>query len=240
MSIAVLGLLVLLSGVAVVTAVLVARWSSMAAWRTRLVAYQIQPPATLTGEAVSAWLAHIQAMTHPRWPALVPLAPVSVEVVSTRRGISFYVLITQEAAGQLLAGLRAHMLSCRVTEAVGYLATQQHWQVAAELTMTDYDRPLAVERAEQTSTALLAALQPVPGDHTEIRVQYIFTSAGTPRPVPTPQARGNNGLAWALEQTAPQNAEAVQAARAKRRGPLLMATVRLGVSADNTAQAHAL
>lgn len=233
-------LLCLLFGVAVPLLIILARLSHMADWRTSLVAYQLHPAATLDIAQVENWLAGISAMTHPMRFSLVPLPPICVEVVSTAHGISFYVLVPRGADAKLLAGLRASMPGCRITEAPEYLADRPLWRVAAELTMTNHERPLAVERAEQTATALLASLQPIVGDNTEIRLQYIFTGAGTPRPVPTANATDRNAVAWSWENTVPQDAETVQAARAKRREPLLVATIRAGIAAENQAQAYAL
>jgi Helicase HerA, central domain len=99
---------------------------------------------------------------------------------------------------------------------------------------------VAIERAEQTSTALLTSLQPIIGDATEIRLQYILTSAGTPRPVPTVKASDHNSAGWWWEGSPPHDAEAVQAARTKRHDPLLCAVVRVGIAGQNQAQAQAL
>jgi Type IV secretory system Conjugative DNA transfer/Type IV secretion-system coupling protein DNA-binding domain len=237
---AALALLGLVFGLAVLALIVAARWSEMTSWRLSLVAYELQLPVNLSLDDVSAFLSGTQAMTHPMRFSLLPLPPLCLEVVSTARGISYFVLVTKRDASKLLASLRAAIPGARITEAPAYAQARPRWQIAAELTMTSYDRPLAIERAEQTSTALLASLQPIVGDGTEVRLQYIFTSAGTPRPVPTPSTRNNNSVAWAWENTVPQDAEAVQAARAKRRDPLLMAVARVGIAAPNAAQAHAL
>ena len=71
-------------------------------------------------------------------------------------------------------------------------------------------------------------------------MQWILTSAGTPRPVPTAKASGDSSSVWAWENTLPRDAEAVQAARAKQREPLLLGVMRLGVTAQNKAQSYAL
>jgi pimeloyl-ACP methyl ester carboxylesterase len=237
---AALALLGLVFGMAVIALIVGTRWSNMTSWRSSLIAYELRFPVNLSVDDVAAWLSGTQAMTHPMRFSLLPLPPVCLEVISTVRGISYFVLVTKRDAPKLLAGLRAAMPGARMTEAPAYMQAQPRWQIAAELTMTSYDRPLAIERAEQTNTALLASLQPIVGDSTEVRLQYIFTSAGTTRPIPTPRAGRNNSVAWSWENTVPPDAEAVQAARAKRRDPLLMAVARVGVAAPNKAQAHAL
>jgi hypothetical protein len=179
-------------------------------------------------------------MTHPGHFSLSPLPPVCVEVASTADGINFYILVIRSTSDKLLSSLRATMPGARITEAPDYLTRRPKFQVAAEATMTSYHRPLAAERAAAVSASLLAALQPVVGKATEIRMQWILTSAGTPAPVPTPSAARDSSAVWSLEGTTPQDAEAVHAARAKIREPLLMGVARVGVAAENKAQAHAL
>ncbi|MEU0537074.1 type IV secretory system conjugative DNA transfer family protein [Amycolatopsis tolypomycina] len=226
-------------GLAVLAVIVWARAWDAEQWRESLVAFQLHPSATLTTDDVAAWLAHIAAVTHPSRLALLPMPPVCVEVVGSSRGVRFYVLVARRAEAQLLAGLRATLPGCRITEAPDYLTQRPGFQMAAELTMTSHVRQLAVERVETASATLLAALQPVVGT-SEIRLQWLFTGAGTPAPVRTPQASGHGELAWAWENALPQDAEAVQALRAKQRDSLLMAVARAGVAAPNKAEAYAL
>ena len=233
-------LLLLLGGSLVPATVVSARAIEAKRWRRSLVAFQLQPPAALTLDEVTAWLSNIAAVTHPSTRfAWLPLPPVCLEVVSTQRGVRFYVLVTKSATAQLLAGIRATMPGCRLTEAPDYLIHRPAFQVAAELTMTSHVRQLAVDRAETASTALLAALQPVTGT-SEVVLQWLFTSAGTPVPVPTAQASRDSDAAWSWENTLPKDAEAVQSLRAKHRDALLMMVVRTGVVAPSRAQALAL
>lgn len=231
--------LIFAAGVLVLSLLLAARLLDAYAWRRALVAFQLHLPGGLAVENVAAWLATIQAMTHPGRFALLPLPPVCLEVVSTARGIQYFVLVPEKQAPRLLSGLRASLPGARIAEAPEYIRRRPVCRVAAELTMSSQTRPLGVERAEAVSAALLASLQPVVGD-SEIRMQWIFTSAGTPWPVPTSSASRDASPAWSWESTVPGDAEAVQAARAKIRDPLLLATARVGVAAPNKAEAYAL
>ena len=234
-----LPLLLLLGGLLIPAVIVLARAMDAQHWQQSLVAFQLHPPATLSVDEVSAWLANIAAVTHPMRFALLPLPPICVEAVSTANGVSFYVLVAKHAEAQLLSGIRATMPGCRLTEAPEYLTQQPRFQVAAELTMTSHERQLAVERIETASATLLAALQPVNGS-SEIRLQWLFTSAGTPAPVPTPQASNERDLAWSWENTLPHDAEAVQSLRAKYRDALLIGVARAGVVATTKTQAWAL
>ncbi|MEV6446362.1 type IV secretory system conjugative DNA transfer family protein [Amycolatopsis sp. NPDC051716] len=215
------------------------RFSDARKWQNSLVAYRIQPPATLNANDVAAWLAAIQAQTHPSWLSLFLKPPICVEVVSRRDGLSFYVLASREQSAALLSSLRGALHGVRISEAPEYLTTRPNWQLAAEATMTNPERPLAPARAEITNAALLAALQPVIGENTEIRLQWILVSAGTPSPVRSAPSSGAPS-SWAFERTLPEDAEAVQAARVKIKDPLLYGVARIGVATENDAQARAL
>lgn len=229
------------TGLTVLAVLLMARWWDMQAWRHSLVAYRLRFPSDLKPEDAARWLAGIAATTHPARFALLPLPPIVLETVATHDGIAHYVLVIDSAKSHLLAGLRAALPGARMEEAPEYLARRPAFRLAAELTMTTHARPLATDRAESTSAALLAALQPI-GSGSEVRVQWIVTSAGTPEPVHTASSKKEDRgwSSYLIEGTLPRDAEAVQAARLKLREPLLRATARVGVVAVDHKQARAL
>lgn len=233
-----LPLLVLLGGCVVPVVVVVARVVQACRWRRSLVAFRLDPPAALSAGEVSAWLAHIAAVTHPSRFALLPLPPVCVEVVSAVGGVQFYVLVVKRAEAQLLSGIRATMPGCRVREAPDYMARRPVFQVAAELIVTSRTRQLSVDRIEAASSTLLASLQPVAGA-SEILLQWIFVSAGTPAPVPV-AGGGSEERPWVWQSRVPNDAEAVASARAKQRDALLLGVARAGIVAPTRAQAYAL
>lgn len=235
----ILALAVTLAGCAALGVLLTARWLNMDQWRRSLVAYRLYPPTNLTPEDTARWLAGISARTHPAQFALLPLPPVALETVASVKGIAHYVLVIRQHEAHLLASVRASLPGARLEAAPAYLAERPVFRIAAELTMTSHARPLAVDRATGTNADLLAALQPVPGG-AEIRVQWIVTSAGTPAPVSTARAGKDSSSAWWWEGTVPRDAEAVQAARAKQRAPLLHAVARVGIAAPNRQQAYQL
>lgn len=240
MSVLYLSLLLLLGGSLVPAVIIVARAIEARWWRASLVAFSLVPPSKLTADDVAHWLTTISAVTHPHALSLLPLPPVCVEVVSTSRGISFYVMTHKAAADKLLSGLRAAIPGARISTAPEYLASRPNFRVAAEAMLTNHNRPLAHTRADIANAALVASLQPVSGKQSEIRLQWILTGAGTPRPVPTPRTNNDGRVAWALENTSPEDAEAVRAARTKAREPWLRAVARIGVGAPTKRQAYAL
>lgn len=209
-------------------------------WRNELVAYEMQMPANLSATDGQAWLSNIQARTHPSKLSLYPLRPVCWEVVSNVRGIFFYVMTSKSAEANLLASLRGSLAGARITAAPDYLTDAPTFRVAAEATTTADHRPLAVTRVEPASAALLASLQPIAGPNTEIRLQWIFVSGGTPEPVRSSFDANGQGALAIVEQSGIGDAEAVQAARIKHREPILLGVARVGVAAPTKARAQAL
>lgn len=216
-------------------------------WRRSLHAYQLHLPRDLTVDDAARWLAAIAAATHPpRW-SLFPLPPLAVEVLATQDGIAHYVLVDSTTRATLLATVQAALPGARLVEAPAYLHTSPHTSprttttVAAEFALTSQRRPLAADRVEPVSAGLLAALQPL-GRRERLTVQLIMTSAGTP--APTSAASQNNGArglaSWWWQGHAPANADELHARHAKQRESLLVATLRIGVTATSRRRAAAL
>ncbi|MFL6072793.1 MAG: type IV secretory system conjugative DNA transfer family protein [Mycobacteriales bacterium] len=232
-----LALAVFGAGLSVLLVIVLARVLDAWSWCRNVAPFRLQVPATLSAGDLAGWLNLIAASSHPpRW-SLLPKSVLGLEITSTREGIAFYLLVSgEQAEATLLSSLRAALPGARLTAAPEYLTARPRFRAAAEATLTTFNRPLATKRP--TSAGLLAALQPV-GGHEVICVQWLFTSAGTPRPVHT-AASGKDAWwsAYLLEGEVPTDAEAVRALRLKRQeGPLLRAVVRVGVSASSTARA---
>lgn len=227
------------AGLTLIGVALLARWLELLSWQRSLVAYRLRLPSDLKFDDVIQWMTNLAAGTHPARLALLPLPPMAVEIISSASsGIIHYVLVTRQAESKLLAGLRASLPSARLEPEPGYSVMPVHLRLAAEAVMTSYARPLATERAEAVSTALLAALQPV-ARGSEIRYQLILTSAGTPSRVSSPRKNRDGSSFW-QRGMAPADAEAAQAARQKQREALLRAVLRVGVVAPSAAQARSL
>lgn len=235
-------LLVLVVGaLAVPGVVLLARFWQMHDWRDQLTAYEVRWPRGLETSAVQQWLANVAAMTHAPQRSLLPLPPIALEVTATIKGVRYHLLLPTARAEQLLAGLRAAVPGVRLTEDTAYLGEHPTFRVAAELKLTSHVRALGVARAEGANVALLASLQPIGRDEV-VRVQWIFTSAGTPAPVHTASPKGTDAWwsSYLVDRALPADAEAVQALRLKHRSPLLTASARLTVAAPTQARAYVL
>lgn len=226
-------------GLLPVFTIVIGRWFEATSWRESLIAHRLRPPATVTTPDVVRWLATVSAATHPpRW-SLLPLPPVCLEVVSTRDSISFYLVVSRQNAPLLISNLRATVPGTRIEEEPDF-APPRRIRSALEARLTNLARPLASARSASMNAALLHSLQPVAIGE-EIRLQYIFTSAGTQRPVHTAAAGKDQWWsAYLFEGEVPSDAEAVRALRLKRQEPLLRASVRLGVTARTRARAHQL
>jgi type IV secretion system coupling TraD/TrwB family protein len=228
-------LLLLAGGCVLVSLVLGGRWLESLAWRNSLVAFRLQLPAGLGVDQVAGWLATVSAATHAHRLAMLPSPPLAVELVATSRGIEHYLLVPAGVRGAVESGLRASMPGIRLEQAPSYLSVRKHFGMAAEAALTNQRRPLAVDRAEVASRAVLASLQPLQGNEAVV-MQWIVTGAGVPA---VPKVVSNTSLPWWLDDT-PGDAEAVQAERLKQKAPLLRCVVRVGVQARDSARAYSL
>lgn len=226
-----------LGGIGLLGVVVAARWLEARAWRASLEAYQLGLPLGLSADDVAAWLAHVVASTHaPRW-VLLTSPPIALEITATVDGIRHVLLVPRQTAGAVLSGLRAAMPAVRLTPLDDYLTNRTRPVMAAEGRLTSLSRPLAHDRAERASAALLAALSMLHQGET-VAVQWTVVGAGMPAPA-TARSGSAEILATLLGNNA-HDAEAVQAARRKQADPLLQAAVRLGVTASDRSRTYAL
>jgi hypothetical protein len=166
---------------------------------------------------------------------LVTPPPVALEVTATAAGISHTLLVPSGMQGAVLAALRASLPGVRLEASSDYLRSRPRMSIAAEGRLSSLSRPLAHDRAERASAALLAALQPLEPQERVI-LQWIFVGAVTPAPV-----SGRGSASSVLEllggEVPTTDSEALRAARLKQQEPLLQAVVRLGVSAPRQTRA---
>lgn len=211
----------LTGGLIVLGLVLSARAWDAWLWRRFLVAYRLRVPSHATVDDIARWLGTVAASRYtPAW-ALLPSSPLVLELDASKAGIEYYVLVPRSAQATLLAGIRAALPGARLDEAPEYRRKSPRFTAAAEFWLTSARRPLAVDRATISSTALLAALQPLHGTE-QVRMQWIVTGAGSSAPI--------------REGTA----EEQRAARQKQAEPMLRVVGRLGVVASRRDRAWSL
>lgn len=236
-----LAIIVFIGGLTCFGVVLGLRWLDAWHWAHSLVAYRLRLPATLTSDDVTRWLEIIAGMTQPPKWALLPYPPIGLEVVATHTGIEHYVVVPKALDGRLLGLMRAGLPGVRVEEAPDQLRSRVPATVAAELKATSANRPMLDGRAETTSSALLASLQPLKRGEM-VRYQVVMTAAGTPPPVhsASPDPTDRRWATYLVEGEAPADADAVRAIRRKQDAPLLDVSIRLGVTADSRKRGYAL
>lgn len=211
----------LTGGLIVLGLVLSARAWDAWLWRRFLVAYRLRVPSHATVDDIARWLGTVAASRYtPAW-ALLPSSPLVLELDASKAGIEYYVLVPRSAQATLLAGIRAALPGARLDEAPEYRRKSPRFTAAAEFWLTSARRPLAVDRATISSTALLAALQLLHGTE-QVRMQWIVTGAGSSAPI--------------REGTA----EEQRAARQKQAEPMLRVVGRLGVVASRRDRAWSL
>jgi hypothetical protein len=232
--------LLLVCGLALLSLIPLARYLDSLTWRSRLVAHQLHLPSGLTVEQAANWISHIQAVTHAPRYSLLPLGVVALELVADAQGIRFYLLTARQSAPQLLSGVKAALPAVRVEAAPkDFVRARPSFKVGAELGMTHLARPLNVDQAESFATAFLSSLQPL-GPDTTIKIQWLLTSAGTPKAIPSRPVLPSDPGRRLTHHDIFQDSEEIRAARAKQRYPLLHASCRVGIAAPSRAMAYAV
>lgn len=234
----ILPLVLLGAGLAMAGTVVFARHLEADAWRRQLKAFKLTIPRDSDAAGLADFFTAAAAITHrPNW-SLLPLPPVVIETVSSSQGITHVLLVAPQNKAAVLTSLQATLPGARVQELTDY--RRPPLTEALELTITSRSRPLAVDRAEAVSGALLSSLQPVPPNYGVVS-QLIITSAGTPPPVKqAPSSASPQRLSWLVEGEAAVDAEAVSQLRKKYEAPLLQACLRVGVAGPDRAVARRL
>ena len=208
-----LALLITSGGLVILSLILGIRWVDAYVWRHQLVAYVLRPARGFTADQISGWLSMVAPATR-QWP-------VAVELVTTHRGITYYLLMPVAQETAVLAQLRSALPGVRVEEAPDYLAMRPTIRTASELKLTSLARSLAHERAESAVLALLSGLHPLARGEV-VHVQWLLSGAR------------------ALLPHHDDSAETARAVRIKHAAPVFNAVARIAVSAPTTARAVSL
>jgi hypothetical protein len=215
---------VLLSGVTLVVGILVLRAGSSRQIQANPVVYSLTFPSDLEVEAVGRFLASLSGLLPPWWKRWVTQPVVTLEVVADSRGIRHHVVAPVSVSKTVEAGLGAHLPSVRFERTTSPLPKSV---VGAEYQISSFRRPLRID-PEAVSSGLLSSLQPL-HEGESVVVQWQLTPAGPVRPPRLVQKGQTTNLS--LDSQLLDNADAVNALRAKQRAPLLLAVGRIGVVA---------
>lgn len=228
-----LAALLLFIGIIPLWVLLAARYLDAKAWRQSLVALQVQLSAHTTIGDVERWLARVQVMTEsPQW-FLLPNTPLALEVRAERGRIEHVVLAPKRLKQAVVTSLQAAMPGVRIEELPGDLRGRPSFRLATEATLTSQVRPLAVERAAETSQHLLTALQPL-NQGERIVLQYIFSGISRR---PLRRTPSSDVLPWWLNDDAAMQADDLRAERIKHKSPLMQASIRVGIQASSRPRA---
>jgi hypothetical protein len=160
--------LIAFGGIALVSAIVLARWIDALLWRQHLVAYQLELPRDLTHDQVSGWLAALGAATRH--------IPAVIEILATEQGITHVLVAPERHVPILLNQIRTLLPGSRATLNPTYSADLSIVRAAGELRVTSTSHPLAQDRAAAAGGALLSTLQPL-GRGQAVRVSWLV--AGT-------------------------------------------------------------
>jgi hypothetical protein len=235
-------LTVIITGAALLVAILAVRLGARRAWRRSLVAYAIRLPQGLDSQDVAAFLTACTGIRPRRWMRLFVLRALVLEVTATSDGIIHHLFVPERLSDIVLGALRAAIPGASAGRDGLYrrpLAT-----AAAEVSQAGRWRPLASGQAARISAALLASLQPL-ADGERIVMQWVIAPKG---PVSQPvigQARAQSGpflsrLLRDLTRTPTVDSATAKAIKAKQASPLFLAAGRIGAMARTRGRARSL
>ena len=193
--------------------------------RRGLVALRLQFPRGLEVEAVEGFLRGVSGMLPPWWRRWLVYPFVVLEVHADHDGVQHFLLVPEAWQAAIENVLQASAPGVRYKLVAPPPATSRS---GVEYRLNTSRRPLRVE-AESLATKLLTSLQPLSLGERVI-VQWVIGPAGPTAParVATPQERQRvSAPSGVVDQ-----AEAATALRAKQSSALLLASGRVGVTAE--------
>ncbi len=205
-------------------AIVLARILDASAWHRDLTTYRLRFPRGLSHDQVVSWLATLPP------PGRDPLGrpPLALDITATDGGIEHRLAIPGSNAEALTTQLQTALPGIRLELLENDMLPRT--VQAVELQATSRIFPMAVDRAEAGTTALLASLQPLgPGEL--IHIQWLVVAS----PVPAVPRRADSARALPTDQSL-RDGEDLRGLRHKQGEPLLHVIGRIGVSAPSGAR----
>jgi hypothetical protein len=204
-------------------------------WQCTARVYRLYLPRGVTAEHISQWVGQLAALLRaPRWWDVLPRWPVCIELVGSEHGVEPVMVIPARLRKAVLATLQAALPGARLDEASALPPGRCRWVKAGELRLRGHQQLLAVDRGEQTSRHVLAALQPLQSGE-RVRVQWLIVGARAPRPRRPRITKTHSHGVTILQVRAP-----VVAVRWHQSDPVLSAVCRVGVATGDRSRARAL
>jgi hypothetical protein len=225
--------LIAADGVLLSSAVLLLRAAEAERQRRTLTAYELRFPRGLESERVESFFAGLSGLLLPAWKRWITNPVVVLEVHASSEGLRHYLLVpgTWSRAVEGILQAAAPSIRCE-PNAIPFVPLN----VGAEYRMTTHQRSLRIDTAD-LNAKLLATLQPLYGSETVV-VQLLLSAHGPVAPARV-MSKNDNQLLSPSENVL-MNAEAAAALRQKQSEPLLLATPRIGVEAEQVGRARAL
>lgn len=226
-------LILIASGVAVMTGVLVVRHLDRSTREASRVTYEATFPRGLDVRAVEAFVRALAGLRQPRWQRLLSGPAVVWEIEADAAAVRYRLTIEAGSVEYVTAQLRGAIPSVRLTR-VDRNATRP--DLSAELRLSNLGRQLRVESPHTSAAAFLAALRPLGrGEH--LSVQCVISPCGSPAvsEARSGQAQPVDPLSALLSvvRGRGQQAPRTKPERDKQVGPHFACSLRLAVSAPS-------
>jgi hypothetical protein len=198
-------------------------------WSTGLEAYRLRISGDLAIAQIEQFLAGLSGIRASGWRRLVETRALGVEISSTELGIVHHLHLDRREKGIILAHLQGALPNVAAIPDDEY--TVETPSLAGELVTSSHDHLLKIDTAAGTSSAILAALQPLDAGESMV-IQLIITPLGSHAPKEP----------WSLwpAATEPTKEPVSKSVRDKYSRPLFSVSLRLGVSSPSKARDHLL
>ncbi len=210
---------------------------SMCVWQSTARVYRLRLPRGATVEQVGSWVAQLAAVLRaPRWWDVFPRWPVGVELVATAGGIERLIVMPARLRKAVVASLTAALPGARLDTPPDPPPRRSFPRVkAGEIRLRGAGQLLAIDRGEDTSRHLLAAVQPLHRGEV-VRVQWLLVAARAPRP-----PRGDQTVSTDSARVVTRDRQQqLLGVRWQQRDPVLSAVCRIGATTRDRPQARAV
>lgn len=206
-------------------------------WQCTVRVHRLHLPRGVTVEHVSQWVGQLAGLLRvPRWWDVLPRWPVCIELVAAEHGVEVLVVIPARLHKTVLATLQAALPGARLEGPAPTIASGRcRWVKAGELRLRGQHQLLGVDRGEDTSRHVLAALQPLHSGE-RVRVQWLMVGARAPRPSRTQLDKTHSHRMLNTLRVG----QPVVAVRWQQSDPVLSAVCRVGVATSDRPRARVL
>lgn len=198
------------------------------------ITYHLTFPAELDHQRIVAWLRAISRTLNVSRFGLTEAQSMAFEVIASDQGISHRIRVPKGKADDIIPQLRALI--------PGVSATPEEWPApykwtrGVEVGQTNKSRPLRIPNAADTSTSILASLQPLKAGEAVI-IQWVVAPA---RQKQLPNGKSNSNQFSILKAVSPANDDEIKERRSKLDEPNVMGVLRVAASAKTEPSAERL